>query len=62
MHQLQICMIQKKVKVKVCKTLKIKLDISYFHMLVILGKSIHETQTIDDGIVRIGLLLNKNIN
>jgi hypothetical protein len=55
-------MIQKKVKVKVCKTLKIKLDISYFHMLVILGKSIHETQTIDDGIVRIGLLLNKNIN
>jgi len=55
-------MIQKEVKVKVCKTLKTKLDISYFHILGILGKSTHETQITDDGFIRIGLLLNKNIN
>jgi hypothetical protein len=50
------------VKVIVCKTLKTKLDIPYIHLLGILGNSKNETQTIDDGIFRTGLLLNKNIN
>lgn len=52
-------MIPKKVKLKVCKTLKNQLDLSYFYLLVILGKRTHEAQTGDDGIIRTGLLLIK---
>jgi len=54
-------MIQKEVKVKVCKLLKNKLDLPYFHILVILGKSTHETPIVDDGIIRSGLLLIKKL-
>jgi len=52
-------MIPKKVKLKVCKTLKNQLDLSYVYLLVILGKRTHEAQTGDDGIIRTGLLLIK---
>ncbi len=60
MSPLPICMIPKEVKVTVCKTLTNKLDISYSHISVILGKNTHETQTTDDGTVRTGLFV-KNI-